>query len=108
MPGWIDAQLAAVGLDHRASYPLLRWEQQPFVADARRGLIRKERRRFVRAVSGLLARRAAGALGGAELREGVVQATWAFASACRLSEDLQASILGPLDGRPVGPSIIKR
>ncbi len=105
---WINNQLQGVGLDQRLSYPLQQWERQAFVPKSKHRLIASERQRFVGRVADLLARRAAFKLDGRAMRDGVVSAVWEFARRSQLSQHIDRSIQQPLNGKPVGPSLMAR
>ena len=108
LAAWIDGQLQLAGLDHRLSYPLQRWERQPYVPQSKRGLITRQRQRFVGQVTTLLTRRAANKLDRHALRDGVAAAVWEFARQCQLSKHIDRSIQQPLAGKAVGPSLLAR
>ena len=73
---------------------------------AKHRVVGQERARFLSSVTDLLASRAAHRMSREDLRQGVMRATWDFASRCRLSADLERSIVKPLGQKARGPSII--
>ena len=108
LANWIDGQLRRAGLDHRVSYALQSWERQPFVPRTKHSLVVRQRARFVRQVSTLLAGHAARPLAPDRLRAAVMSAVWEFAGRCRISQDLDRSIQRPLAQPGVrGPSLVR-